>query len=413
MRKFDKFNKYDLRWTMSLFGTAVGAGILFLPIKAGVAGVYPVFLMVILAFPMTFLSHKALARFCNAEETKDSDITEVAEEYFGFKWGFLITLLYFFAFFTACIMYGVGITNTIMSFLTNQVGLVDISRFLVCFLIITAMMIVMIFHEDLVIKISEILVYPLCFILLAFSIYLIPHWKFEAFSYFPSWKEFGYTVLFALPVLAFAFEHTPAISTFSLSMYRRYGAKHTDYKCKQILFYNAWLLLFFVMFFVLSCVLSLDRADFAQAAKENIPIVSYFANKLNEPLIGYIAPLIAVLAIATSFFGHYFGAKEGLDGLINKTFFKFNIRQINQKKLNLITIICFYLATLFLSYLNPSILGIIDVLAGPIIAAILFLLPIWGFYKVEALKKYRNKFSDLFVAIFGVITILTVIFKLF
>ena len=34
-----KFNKYDLRWMMSLFGTAVGAGILFLPIKAGAFGI--------------------------------------------------------------------------------------------------------------------------------------------------------------------------------------------------------------------------------------------------------------------------------------------------------------------------------------------------------------------------------------
>ncbi len=58
MYKFDKFNKYDLRWTMSLFGTAVGAGILFLPIKAGVGGIWPVFIMAILAFPMTFLSHR-------------------------------------------------------------------------------------------------------------------------------------------------------------------------------------------------------------------------------------------------------------------------------------------------------------------------------------------------------------------
>lgn len=58
-----KINFYDLRWMMSLFGTAVGAGILFLPIKAGVAGIYPVFVMALLAFPMTYLSHLGLARF--------------------------------------------------------------------------------------------------------------------------------------------------------------------------------------------------------------------------------------------------------------------------------------------------------------------------------------------------------------
>ncbi|MFA4763068.1 HAAAP family serine/threonine permease, partial [Helicobacter pylori] len=35
-----KINAFDLRWMVSLFGTAVGAGILFLPIRAGGHGVW-------------------------------------------------------------------------------------------------------------------------------------------------------------------------------------------------------------------------------------------------------------------------------------------------------------------------------------------------------------------------------------
>lgn len=413
MRKFDKFNKYDLRWTMSLFGTAVGAGILFLPIKAGAGGIWPVFVMAILAFPMAFLSHRALARFCNASAKEQSDITDVCEEYFGFKWGYVITFLYFFAFFPACIMYGVGITNTVISFTTYQLGFDELNRFLVCFIVITLMMFVMIFNEDLVIKVCEWLVYPLCTLLLIFSLYLVPHWKFDVFSYVPSIESFGITIWLALPVLAFAFEHTPAISTFALSMQRHYGDKYKDYKCNQILFYNAGLLLFFVMFFVISCVLSLDRNDFLLAAEQNIPIVSYFANKLNEPLISYFGPIIAILAISTSFFGHYFGAKEGLNGLVHKTCVKFGKKEPNKKKIAKITAISFYIVMFVLSYLNPSILGIIDTLAGPVIAAILFLLPMIGIYNVPALKKYRSKFADLFVVLFGSATILTVLFKIF
>ncbi len=30
-----KFTKEDLTWSLSMFGTAVGAGVLFLPIRAG------------------------------------------------------------------------------------------------------------------------------------------------------------------------------------------------------------------------------------------------------------------------------------------------------------------------------------------------------------------------------------------
>lgn len=405
-----KINFYDLRWMMSLFGTAVGAGILFLPIKAGVAGIYPVFVMALLAFPMTYLSHLGLARFCAGQK---GDISDVSEHYFGFKIGFIITILYFFAFFPACIMYGVGITNTTISFLNNQMGLENINRLVVVLVLISTLMFVMIFSEDLVIRVCEWLVYPLCVILLLFSLYLTQFWDYSNFSYLPNFKDFSHTIIFALPILAFAFEHTPAISTFSQSMERHYGKTHQDEKSRRILFCNAGLLLFFTMFFVFSCVMSLSPADLALAKEQNIPIVSYFANKLNNPLMGILAPLIAVLAISTSFFGHYFGAKEGLNGIIFKLCKITHERPPNKRKIAFFSGLGFYLLMLVSSYLNPSILGIIDTLTGPVIAMILFLLPVLGFYKVKRLRKYRNILADIFIALFGVLTIATVLFNIF
>ena len=405
-----KINFYDIRWMMSLFGTAVGAGILFLPIKAGAQGIYPIFIMALLAFPMAYLSHLALARFCAGE---NGDISEVSEHYFGFKIGFVITILYFFAFFPACIMYGVGITNTVISFMQHQMGLSDVNRLLVAFVLISALMCVMVFHEDLVIRVCEWLVYPLCAILLLFSLYLIPYWDYSNFSFVPSFGDFTYTIIFALPILAFAFEHTPAISTFSQSMERHYGKALQDEKSRRILFYNAGLLLFFIMFFVFSCVMSLTPQDLEAAKEQNIPIVSHFANKLNNPLIDFIAPLIAVLAISTSFFGHYFGAKEGLNGIIFKVCKIRREKVPNKRKIAFYSGLCFYVVMLVLSYLNPSILGIIDTLAGPVIAMILFLLPVFGFYKVRALKKYRNSLADIFIVLFGIATVATVIFNIF
>ena len=71
----------------------------------------------------------------------------------------------------------------------------------------------------------------------------------------------------------------------------------------------------------------------------------------------------------------------------------------------------FYVLMLVCSYLNPSIIGIIDNLTGPIIAGILFLLPVIGFYSVPSLKKYRNIWADAFIFIFGAVTICTVGFN--
>ena len=68
-----KWNLHDTQWTLSLFGTAVGAGILFLPINIGIGGFWPLIIMACLAFPMTFFAHRGLARFVLSSKNKDAD----------------------------------------------------------------------------------------------------------------------------------------------------------------------------------------------------------------------------------------------------------------------------------------------------------------------------------------------------
>ncbi|WP_432264778.1 aromatic amino acid transport family protein [Campylobacter felis] len=94
-----KSYKFDTRWMLSLFGTAVGAGILYLPIKAGTGGVLPVIAMCFIIFPMVYLSHRALSRFVSQANGADKDITHAAEEYFGRKMALFISVLYFSRFF--------------------------------------------------------------------------------------------------------------------------------------------------------------------------------------------------------------------------------------------------------------------------------------------------------------------------
>lgn len=114
------WTKQDTSWVISLFGTAVGAGILFLPINAGMGGFWPLVVMALLVGPMTYLAHRGLARFVLSSSRPDADITEVVEEHFGVGAGKLITLLYFFAIYPIVLIYGVGITNTVESFMVNQ-----------------------------------------------------------------------------------------------------------------------------------------------------------------------------------------------------------------------------------------------------------------------------------------------------
>ncbi|PIJ55958.1 HAAAP family serine/threonine permease, partial [Leucobacter sp. OAMSW11] len=57
------WTKHDTTWMLGLYGTAIGAGTLFLPINAGVGGFGPLIVLALLAFPMTFFAHRGLTRF--------------------------------------------------------------------------------------------------------------------------------------------------------------------------------------------------------------------------------------------------------------------------------------------------------------------------------------------------------------
>ena len=404
-----KWNKFDTAWILNLFGTAVGAGVLFLPINAGMGGFWPLVVMAILVGPMTYFAHRGLSYFVLSSSKPGSDITEVVEEHFGATAGKLITLLYFFAIFPILLIYGNGITNTVDSFIVNQLGMASPNRVILSFVLIAILISVMLFSEKVMLKITELLVYPLVLILFALSIYLIPQWNASMLYELPTAGGFVTTLWLTIPVLVFSFNHSPAISSFTLSQQREYkDFDTTEYHIGHTEKGTSTVLLFFVMFFVFSCVLTLTPAELLEAKAQNISILSYLANKFDNPYISYFAPLVAFLAITSSFFGHYLGAREGLEGL----YLKMKGESVNRKKLNYGTAVFFLLTLWGVAIINPSILGLIESLGGPIIAMILFIMPMYAIRNVPAMKRYQGRFSNVFVTVMGLIAISAVVYGL-
>ncbi|WGE34868.1 serine/threonine transporter [Actinobacillus genomosp. 1] len=403
-------NRFSLTWVLNLFGTAVGAGVLFLPINAGMSGFYPLIVMTLLVGPMTYLAHRGLARFVLSSGKPGSDITNVVREHFGENAGKFITLLYFFAIFPILLIYGVGITNTVGSFIENQLHMAVPPRALLSGVLIAIMISVMLMSEQVMLKITTYLVYPLVLILFGLSIYLIPEWNGAALQQMPSTGDFLTTLWLTIPVLVFAFNHSPAISSFALSQQKHYqDPQKTEVESSKVLRSTATILVLFVMFFVFSCVLTLTPEELAQAKAQNISILSYLANKFDNPVISYFGPLVAFLAIGSSFFGHYLGAREGLEGLVNQL----RDKPIESAKFQKITAVIFFITLWIVATINPSILGFIESLGGPIIAMILFIMPVYAIYTVPALAKYRNSImSNTFVVVMGTIAISAIVYGL-
>ena len=283
------WRKSDTTWTLGLFGTAIGAGVLFFPIRAGFGGLIPILVMLVLAYPIAFYCHRALARLCLSGANPSGNITETVEEHFGKTGGVVITFLYFFAICPLLWIYGVTITNTFMTFWENQLQMPALNRGVVALLLLLLMAFVIWFGKDLMVKVMSYLVWPFIASLVVISLSLIPYWNSAVIDQvnlsdiaLTGHDGILVTVWLGISIMVFSFNFSPIVSSFVVSKREEYeaqfGREYTERKCSQIISRASMLMVAVVMFFAFSCLFTLSPQNMADAKAQNIPVLSYLAN---------------------------------------------------------------------------------------------------------------------------------------
>ena len=418
-----KLNKDDIIWALSLFGTAIGAGVLFLPINAGMGGLIPLLVILVLAYPMTFLAHRGLCRFVLGSNNPHDDITFVAETYFGKGGGFLITLLYFFAILPILLVYSVNLTGTLEDFYFHQLGygmsieqhlgaalgITIPDRLLSSFVIVAILVLVSVSGSRVVTRVMSALVFPFIAVLVFIALLFIPYWNGALFSNLSAAgifediqsKNFWMTLWLVIPVMVFAFNHSPIISSLACHCKEAYP-DNAERKSAQIISLGVIMMVVVVMFFVFSCAMTLTPEDFKAAKAANQNVLVYVSIKFPEAtFLTFLSPIVALVAMSKSFLGHYLGSCEGLNGIL----FKASSGKIVGRTANTITGIFTFIVAWIVAYKNPSVLGIIESIGGPVLAILLFLMPAFCVYRFEVLQKYRNPIFDGFIVIMGLVAI--------
>lgn len=175
--------------------------------------------------PNDLVGPQRISPFCFIGKNPDADITDTVEEHFGKVGANVITFAYFFAIYPIVLIYGVGITNTVDSFLVNQIGMEPIPRWLLSGVLIGAMTAGVLFGRDLMLRVTSMMVYPLVFILLALSLYLIPEWNTSMLEVAPDWSAMPAVVWMAIPLIVFSFNHSPIISQFTKDQRQQFATK--------------------------------------------------------------------------------------------------------------------------------------------------------------------------------------------
>lgn len=403
-----------LSWAITLFGTAVGAGILFLPIDAGSFGILPLIFISLLALPMVFMSHRTYSRIVSASPVKGLDVLQVVTALSGRTRGLMTGLMYWLSIYPIVLIYGVSITNTMDSFLVNQLGGPQLPRWVLAALCVGVLTGAYAMGKKATLAFANILVYPLIIALAAVSIYLIPQWDLASFRSYESDTPTWQALLLILPVFVFSFSHMPAISQASLDAQKRFDGdeKATEKLVSKIEAISAIMLVGFTMFFVWSCSLALGADGMDAAREQNIPVLSYLANETHAPFLAVLSPIVALCAIASSYFGHVMGAEEGTTYLVRAVAPKFADR-ISPKAMRWGIYVFVFVTTVAAAVVNPSILDLISVVGGVFITFLVYIVPMLLFRNAKAFHRFANKPETIFVFVLGVIIMGVAIWQMF
>lgn len=403
-----------LSWAITLFGTAVGAGILFLPIDAGSFGFWPLLIATFLVLPLVFFSHRTYARIVSASPEKGLDVLQVVTALTGRKRGLATAILYWLAIYPTVLIYGISITNTVDSMIVNQLNGPHVNRVVLATVCVGLMTGAFALGKKATLWLANILVYPLIIALAAVSIYLIPKWDLAGFMEYESGTPLWKSMLLLLPVMVFSFSHMAALSQFALDVQKKKkgDVAATEREVSKIEMITAIMLVFFTMFFVWSCSLTLGAEGMDEARAQNIPILSYFANVTNTPFMAVISPVIAICAIASSYFGHMLGTEEGTSYLIRVAAPGVADR-INPQTLRWCIYVFVFVTTVLVAVLNPSILTLISAVGGIFVAFLVYIVPNLLFNKATAFKHYARRPDTIFVLIMGVIIMGVTIWQMF
>lgn len=310
-------NKQILYWTMSLFGTAIGAGILFLPITIGIGGALSLIIMLILAYPLTHYSHKLLAQYIFVSPNLNN-FAQAVDDDFGKKLAIFLTFSYFIEIFIVLLLYTIALTNSVELVISSNFNF-ELNRVVLSAIIVLFLMLILSRGVDFVIRVISYFVFIFIASILLLSFYMIIYWDGGIFNEFSisqiKISDIFLATIYAIPIMIFAFNHVAIISSMVIEQ-KKANTNLAENNINKILKYSHILIIVVVLFFVFSCSMSFTTEDFNIANSRNINILSYIASKESGSVLHIFAPILAIIAISKSFLGHYMGTKEGFIGVL-------------------------------------------------------------------------------------------------
>jgi serine transporter len=113
-----EIKKSNKEWTFTFFGTAIGSGILFIPLQAGISGIYVSVITMVLAFSVTYFAQKYYCAIIARCQSADS-YNKAIEEYCGYSFSSFISIIFAIQLFVSILIYSTGLNANLGEFLVS------------------------------------------------------------------------------------------------------------------------------------------------------------------------------------------------------------------------------------------------------------------------------------------------------
>lgn len=366
----------DLSWTLSLFGAATGAGILFLPVRAGLSGLWVTLAIAALVYPAVYFAHRLFAGLL-VHAAQPGDFAAALREFLGPRAGTLVAVLFPGLLLMLLVAYTTALNNSLGDYLAHQVPMATGfgGKAVMPLLILLCLLGLLRFGKRWVIRTLGALSAVLIVLLLCLSVLMARYWRLDGVLQLPSVAGAPRDALRLFPIMMESFIFFPALSSLVLVLRRQCPtAAGAEQRAARIIRRTTGLLLGFVLLFVLSCLFALTPDDMRQAAARNFSVLDMLGTTTPDPLLAALGPLVAMLALVTSFLGLFLGYQDSLSRLIGGMGLSAGMAE------NLLygfTLVVLWGFVVF----DIPVLGLLGQIGGPLSAIFLFLLPAAAYLK--------------------------------
>ncbi len=403
-----KMNSKDWGWVAINIGMGIGAGIVFLPIQAGLVGLWTFLLAILIAYPALYQFQRL---FINTliESREAADYPTTISEYLGSKWGAALGIIYFVMLLIWLCVYSETVTNDSASYI-QAAGLTDgllSGNHLYALMLIGLLVFLAFVSKTLLFHLSKILVVVILSSLVVLALMIVPHWDVQNIKEITSISQMLSQTIVTLP-----FAMTSILFLQSLSPMVIYVRSEYDdldvarTKAMQIMNRAFFILAGVVFFFAFSCTMSITHQDACNAFLANTSFLAIMVKVIPGTLVPALGVTIDLCAVTTSFFGVLLGLHEACVGLYMNLF----ATDRPQKTVNMAKISAGAVALIVLLGWTATIVDFpilyFTSICSPIFAVIGCFIPVILIYKVEALAKYRGPQSWI-VVFTGVLLVLS------